>query len=35
VITHVRKNETYACRTVFTSQGNGRQDVVVARMTTF
>ena len=35
VITHVRKNETYACRTVFTSEGDGRADVVVARMTTF
>ena len=35
VITHVRKNETYECRTAFTSQSNGRADVVVARMTTF
>jgi hypothetical protein len=35
VITHVRKNETYECRTVFTSEGDGRADVVVARMTTF
>jgi hypothetical protein len=35
VITHVRKGETYECRTVFTSEGDGRQDVVVARMTTF
>ena len=35
VITHVRKNETYACRTVFTSGGSDRQDVVVAKMTTF
>ena len=35
IITHVRKNETYECRTVFTSEGDGDQDVVVARMTTF
>jgi hypothetical protein len=36
IITHVRKNETYECRTVFTAQTErGSADVVVARMTTF
>ena len=36
IITHVRKGETYRCRTVFTAQtADASTDVVVARMTTF
>ena len=36
IITGVRKGLTYECRTLFTSQNDpSRQDVVVARMTTF
>jgi hypothetical protein len=35
IITGSRKQQRYACRTEFTSQGNGGQDVVVARMSTF
>jgi hypothetical protein len=36
IITHFEKNETYRCRTEFTSQSDGtKQDVVVAKMTTY
>ena len=36
IITHFNKNETYRCRTEFTSQSDSSaQDVVVAKMTTY
>jgi hypothetical protein len=35
IITGSRKQQRYECRTAFTSQESGRQDVVAARMSTF